>query len=198
MVAVIGIGPGDIKHLTLYAVEKIKDSSKVFAFERAARTALEFNCNVKVIKRVDEVTDYIVDGENISILASGDPCFYGILEYLKNKGIAVDEVIPGISSFQYMMAKIKESWQDASLISLHGREENMERVKNQRLSVILTDRDNNPDKISRDLFKLGVRGRIYAGYNLSYEDELILCRNIGDSFENISSLAVVIVENEMD
>ncbi len=106
--------------------------------------------------------------------------------------------MPGISSFQYMMAKLGKSWQGANLLSLHGREENLDTIKKHKFSIILTDKDNSPSSISKRLYKLGIEGIIYAGFNLSYEDERIIKVNIGEALEDISPLSVVVVENAMD
>ncbi|WP_278279618.1 hypothetical protein [Clostridium sp. DMHC 10] len=43
-----------------------------------------------------------------------------------------------------------------------------------------------------------MRGKIYAGFNLSYDDEKIIIRSIGDEIEDVSKLSVVVVENEVD
>ena len=45
---------------------------------------------------------------------------------------------------------------------------------------------------------MGIKGGIYAGFNLSYEDERIIKAEIGKRIEDISPLAVVVIENEMD
>ena len=141
---------------------------------------------------------HIDEQEDILLLASGDPCFYGILEFLKKKGVPVKNVLPGLSSFQYMMARLEKSWQGAYLLSLHGRNEGLENVKDNKLTIVLTDKDNTPSIISKRLYDLGVRGTIYAGFNLSYEDERLFNVNIGEEIEDISTLAVVVIENEMD
>lgn len=142
--------------------------------------------------------EFINKNKDVLILASGDPCFYGIIEYLKKNNISIEKIMPGISSFQYMMTKLGLSWQGANLMSLHGRNENLESIREYKLSIILTDSENTPSHISNEINKLGIRGKIYAGFNLSYEDEIIIKANIGDKIEDISSLAVVVVENEMD
>lgn len=147
---------------------------------------------------MDEIIQLINKNENILILASGDPCFYGIVEYLKKKNIPIKRIMPGLSSFQYMMAKLGISWQGGNLISLHGRTEGLETVKNHKLSIILTDKKNTPSVISNKLYKLEIKGFMYVGFNLSYEDEKIIKVNIGDEIQNISPLAVVVIENEMD
>ena len=43
-----------------------------------------------------------------------------------------------------------------------------------------------------------MKGRMYVGFNLSYDDEKIIRANIGDEIEDYSSLGVVVIENEMD
>lgn len=198
MIYLIGMGPGNIKYLTLDALEKIKSSSRIVAFGRLAKTVEELMRDTIKITKVEEVLKYIDSEETIAILASGDPCFYGLLEYLKNKNIEVNEVIPGISSFQYMMTKLKKSWHNAVFISLHGREENIKKVINADLAVILTDNKNNPHTISKTLYERGMKGKIYVGFNLSYEDEKIVSANIGEDIEILRDLSVVVIENEMD
>lgn len=196
MIRVIGMGPGDIRYVTMDAIEKIKQSKRVIAFGRISGSLNGIVDDFVTVKSVDEVIKNIT--MDTAILASGDPCFYGILEYLKVKGIEVDEVVPGISSFQYMMTRLKKSWNGAKLLSLHGREESLIYVKSSRISVVLTDKKFTPDVISNMLYNLEVKGRIYAGFNLSYDDEVIIERKIGEKIDCISSLAVVVVENEMD
>ena len=97
-----------------------------------------------------------------------------------------------------MMGKLQKSWHNANFLSLHGRDENLENIKSHKLSILLIDKENTPNKISKELYELDIRGKIYAGFNLSYENEKIIMKNIGEEIENISSLGVVVVENEMD
>ena len=197
MIKVVGMGPGNINHLTMEAINVIKSADKVIAFGRIANTAKIIVNGVIEVNRVDEIIENIDNKVNTAILASGDPCFFGIIDYLNKKGIEVGEVIPGISSFQYMMTKLKKSWQDALLISLHGRDEKLEVVIKCELSVILTDSKNTPNFISKKLYKLGVIGKIYTGYNLSYDEEVILVNDIGDEIEIAGNISVVVIENEM-
>jgi cobalt-precorrin-7 (C5)-methyltransferase len=198
MITVIGMGPGNIKYLTTDAVEVIQQAEHVIAFGRIAETAEQIRTPVVRVKRVEEILTYLQQNRNTAILASGDPCFYGIAEYLKKQGLRIDKIIPGLSSFQYMMAVLQKSWQHAKFISLHGRDEDIEHVKNYPLTVILTDKKNRPHSISKRLQQFGVTGRLYVGYNLSYEDECILIKNIGDDIEECGAISVVIVEHEMD
>ncbi|MCG8500973.1 MAG: precorrin-6y C5,15-methyltransferase (decarboxylating) subunit CbiE [Firmicutes bacterium] len=197
MLRVIGMGPGDIKYVTPAAVEKIQASCKVLAFGRISESAEKIKRPIIKIGKVHEILEHMRGEEDIAVLASGDPCFYGILAYLQKHKITVDEVVPGLSSFQYMMARLKKSWHHAQLVSFHGREDRLERISQNRLSVVLTDHQNTPQVLSEMLYQKGVRGKIYAGFNLSYPDEHIIVKNIGGPISGHSALAVVVIENEM-
>jgi cobalt-precorrin-7 (C5)-methyltransferase len=110
----------------------------------------------------------------------------------------IDKVIPGLSSFQYLMAKLQKCWHHAHFVSLHGRNEGIEQIQEYPLTILLTDRNNTPHSISKQLGQLGVKGKLYVGYNLSYENEGILVKNIGDDIEECGSISIVVVEHEMD
>lgn len=198
MIRLVGIGPGSFKYTTLEAIERIKAADRVIAFGRIARTAKEIRTDIYVINRVDEVIDMLDAEIDTVILASGDPCFYGILDFLQKQGVNLYEVVPGLSCIQYMMAKLKKSWHDAALISFHGREADLRNIYKGRAAIILADSKHTPGYISCYLHEKGLRGRIYAGFNLSYEDELIVEKRIGEGIENISPLALVVIEIEMD
>jgi cobalt-precorrin-7 (C5)-methyltransferase len=196
MIYVVGAGPGNRKYLTTEALDIIQQADVVIAFGRIAETVEPLTSHIVRVKRVDEVVQHVRPEQHIAILASGDPGFYGILEYLKKQHIIVDRVVPGISSFQYMMASLKKSWQGARFFSLHGREEDLTPIQDYPLTVILTDKQNTPDSISKRLQRLGFGGRLYVGYNLSYDDEYILEAEIGDDIEARDTLSVVVVEQQ--
>ena len=198
MLTIVGVGPGNPKYLTLEAFEIIKNGKYILAFERVKNSLEEINNHIISIKRVDEVVEYLDREEEIILLASGDPNFYGIVDFIKKKEIEIKKVVPGLSSFQYLMAKLEKSWQDARFLSLHGREDSLEDIREYPLSIILTDKTHSPSYINNRLKEMGLRGKIYIGFNLSHEDEEIVVKNIGEEIKDISSLAVVVVENEMD
>jgi len=198
MIYLIGMGPGNLRCVTRDAVEAIKESENIIAFGRIAKTAEKIKFPVTRVDKVSDIIDCIKQDKKTAVLASGDPGFYGILEYFKKHGIKIDNVIPGITSLQYMMAKLQKSWQNASFVSFHGKKENLDKVVRSPLSVILTDACHNPWHISLKLKDKGCRGIIHVGFNLSYKNERIITKSIGEEIENISNLSLVVIENEMD
>lgn len=57
----------------------------------------------------------------VVVLASGDPGFFGIVRALRCRGLDVD-VAPAVSSVSAAFAAVATSWDDAVVVSAHGRE----------------------------------------------------------------------------
>lgn len=197
MLIVAGVGPGNPKYLTREVYEHILNEPKVVAFGRVNETLNGLRSDMIGVKKVSEIIEYVEKYKDLLILASGDPLFYGITAYLKTKGYEPDKICPGISSFQYLAAKCGIPWQSAKFFSLHGRNFDLSELKDSPLSVGLVDKSNPPSKISRELFQIGLRGKMIVGYNLSYEEERIEEIEIGRDCCDISELAVVVIINEV-
>ena len=193
---VVGAGPGNIELLTQEAIRAIKDADIVAGFERIASDVRPIRNDVKTLKGISEILDLPIETKKVLVLASGDPCFFGITEFIKNKNIKIEKVITGISSMQYFMAKIQKQWQTLPFYSFHGRETYFTEMHSKDSFFILTDKTNNPDIISARLKEEGFKGRLFVGYNLSYPDESIEEYTIGDKIIVKSFLNTVLVQNE--
>ncbi|MHB1595814.1 MAG: precorrin-6y C5,15-methyltransferase (decarboxylating) subunit CbiE [Streptosporangiaceae bacterium] len=55
------------------------------------------------------------------VLASGDPGFFGILRSLRERGLACT-VLPAVSSVSLAFARAMIPWDDAQVVSVHGRD----------------------------------------------------------------------------
>ncbi|MBU3916776.1 precorrin-6y C5,15-methyltransferase (decarboxylating) subunit CbiE [bacterium] len=194
MLYIVGMGPGNIKFLTREAIETIKEVDEIITFGRIAETAKLIRTPIQCVKSLTEIVSLIDPSKDTAILASGDACFFGILDYLQKTDVAIDLVVPGITSFQYLMNRLRKSWHNASFASLHGREQDLASIAKQKMTVILTDKKNTPDSISQKLYKLGARGEITVGYNLSYDDEIIIEEKIGVTIPHHSELSTIVVE----
>ena len=106
------------------------------------------------------------------VLASGDPLFYGIGSYLSSK-INI-EVYPYLSSIQLAFAKMGESWQDAYVVSVHGRSMKglAQRIDGKAKVALLTDAENSPNRIAEYLLSFGMTEyRAFVAENLQGENE---------------------------
>ena len=106
------------------------------------------------------------------VLASGDPLFYGIGSYLSSK-INI-EVYPYISAIQLAFAKMGESWQDAYVVSVHGRSMKglAQRIDGKAKVALLTDAENSPNQIAEYLLSFGMTEyRAFVAENLQGENE---------------------------
>lgn len=197
---IVGIGPGDKKYILPIAIEIIENSHLVIGFKRAIESIDFIKTKKMQVETLKEINDFILrnDEKIISIVASGDPGFYGITEYIKKHYQGNIEIVPGISSFQYFFAKIKKSWQGISLGSLHGREQNfVEVVRSEKISFWLTDKVNTPSYICERLIAEGIKGTMYIGENLSYKDEKITIVDFREALDmKFSELSVIIIERK--
>lgn len=198
MVYIVGIGPGNRKYILPEAMEIIQSCDIVVGFSRAIDSIGDVNTGKIKVQKLSEIIDLITreKSRDIAIAASGDPGFYGILDYIKrNYGDSL-KVIPGISSFQYMMSSIGLSWQGAYLGSVHGREEDfINVVKNNKRCIFLTDNKNSPEVLADKLYRENINCCIWVGENLSYEDERIR-KGTPEEMRNMefSGLSVFVVE----
>lgn len=206
MIYIVGLGPGHKDYIMPKALETMKKSEIIVGFKRAI-DSLDFIQGKKIyMKKLSDIDEFILNNDNIdncekspiniSIIASGDPTFYGITNYVKSKAQCEFEIIPGISSFQYLTSKVKLPWNTAHLGSLHGRSDDfLKEVKDNNLSIWLTDKENNPAALCKVLEEAKIKCRVIIGENLSYEDEII---TIGSPSEflnkEFSILSILIVE----
>lgn len=200
-VFIVGLGPGSRDYILPKAIKTLDKSDLILGFKRAVDSISFINREQQIVKSLKEIINTINENleKSISIVASGDPCFYGVTNYIKKNISGEITIIPGISSFQYLMAKLSKPWQGAFLGSMHGREEEfINKVKENQISIWLTDKHNSPDNLCRKLIKESISANVYIGENLSYEDEII---TIGSAEElqhkELGSLAVVVIERNI-
>jgi len=199
MVYIVGIGPGSPKYIIPLAIETMEKVDVIIGFERAAKSIPNINVDKIIVKTLKDIMDYITENidKNIAIIASGDPCFYGIVNYINNNFKGEIEIVPGISSFQYLMCKLKKPWQNAHLGSMHGRQEDFIKiVREYEISVWLTDKNNSPQALCKKLFDNNIKATVYVGEELSYKDEKIIKGFVEEIKDKVfNDLSVVVIEN---
>lgn len=200
-IRVIGVGPGSPEFITPAALEQINDCDILIGGERVLKTFEKSGKEKFIVKNnLQEMAQFIRENyhnQTIAVLASGDPSFYGILEFLKrnfNKSELM--VLPGISSVQLACARLCISWHDAAFFSLHGRNsDGLESLVNKYSKVvILTDPDNTPASIARRLLSDGfMKKKIYVCENLSYENERITESDITSVSNEVGKSGCIVV-----
>ncbi len=113
------------------------------------------------IVRVVETVRKRMEAERIVVLASGDPLFFGIGSTLvRELGKENLTIHPNVSSLAAAFSAIREPWQDARLLSLHGREvpDLVSVLKTHARVGILTDQTRNPGWIAKILLENQITG----------------------------------------
>lgn len=181
-IIVVGIGPGSPDYVLPIASRTIAAATVLVGSKRALDTFAVDGQVTKVIdKDIRGVLDFIecqLNNHDVVVMVSGDPGFYSMLVALKNR-FAVDRitVIPGISSAQLAFARLAEVWQDAALISMHGRraaDEALDYQSGHKLGI-LTDTKHNPAHIAAILLEHGwpETACVWLCSNLSYDNEVV-------------------------
>ncbi|PKM83534.1 MAG: precorrin-6y C5,15-methyltransferase (decarboxylating) subunit CbiE [Firmicutes bacterium HGW-Firmicutes-13] len=185
-ITIVGIGPGSLDYLPPVAKREIEDADVLIGGSRALDLFSYLNKESFLIKGdLEEAAAYIrrlPPHKKIAVLVSGDPGFYSFLNYLKKHFPAqLFKVVPGISSIQVAFARIKASWHDAHLLSLHGRRlENLAsylegKLKENGKVAILTDSKLTPDGIARMLLEEGFTDRkVYVMSDLTLITERVI------------------------
>ena len=75
------------------------------------------------LKNLDDALDAILaaDAGHVVVLASGDPGFFGIVRAIRARG-AEPAVVPAVSSVALAFGHVGLDWDDALVISAHGRD----------------------------------------------------------------------------
>lgn len=193
-----GIGMGHKSSMTVEVQNAIREADILLGAERMIAD-YEPRVEKKPYYLAKQIVPYIKEMmkqttqkvQKIVILFSGDSGFYSGCEKLLctlNEEIACGniqadvQVLPGISSISYLAACLGESYQDAVISSIHGKDTTSSRWKSEILEAVCAN-----EKVflllsgNQDVKKLGAllteanmeHCEIYLGYRLSYPDQWI-------------------------
>lgn len=206
-IAVIGIGMGTEKGLTVEAADFIRSSEVLIGAERMlkdiARDGQE-TFSEYLPAKVAAVIDAHPEASRISVLLSGDVGFfsgakklYAALQTLNSPDNPI-RVMPGISSVVYFSSQLRIAWEDVKLTSMHGRSCNIigEICRNKKVFSILGTKDAAAE-ICKKLITYDMNEvTVHIGENLGYPDEKIQSGRPVDFADYVSSpLSVILLEN---
>ncbi len=160
MVSVIGLGLSTAD-LTAEHLKIIGSADILIGGKRHLAFFENFSGIKKEIgKNLGEVADFVRQhraDRAIAVLASGDPLFHGIGSYLVKKiGAEHVRIWPNVTSVSAAFARIKQSWQDACIISMHGQLDEsqlMEALCRENKIALLTDPQHSPAWLAQFLAK---------------------------------------------
>ncbi len=115
--------------------------------------------------------------QNVVVLASGDPLFYGTARYLCERlGKDRFEVLPHVSSMQLAFARVKESWDEAYLTNLSNQpiDRVADRVRSAEKVGMFTSEEYPPNRVAEYLISRGLDYfQAYVCENLGSPDERV-------------------------
>lgn len=217
-ISIVGLGMGSIDSLTIESVKKIENASFIIGAKRMLEICLGIaskEVKTYISYKPTDILDYIYEkaGEEdkIVLVMSGDTGFYSgsiklkkeFEEYTK-KGYFEEnsklEICAGISSFSYMCAKFGIDYTDMKILSVHGRDENLnelfDSIKFNKKTFALSSGDRQINDILAHLVEneLG-EVEVLVAENMSSKNERYF-RNkaselVNEKFDKISSLIFI-------
>lgn len=157
-VVVIGVGDDGVRGLSPEAIAAVQSCAVLYGSDRQLAFFPEFPGEKRVFttpfQAVIEDIKRLAGECSVAVLASGDPLFYGIGSTLvKRLGREAVRIYPHVSSIQLAFARAGLAWQDAQILSLHGRDIAgfAQKLHGTALAAVLTDEINTPAAIANYL-----------------------------------------------
>ncbi len=186
---VVGAGPGAREYLAPIARRAIEQAETLIGGSRL----LNAFCSpgqkqLSLGADLEPALNYIRENwrrERICVVVSGDPGLFSLLpKVVERIGKEAVRVIPGLSSVQLAFARFCETWENAVILSLHGRNIQADAKLSQKLIrqakevpklALLTEAQFPPHRIADFLLTRGVPNRrTFIAQSLSYPDEKLL------------------------
>ena len=199
-VYLIGVGMGNPETLTVRALEDIRECPVLVGARRLLEPWAESHECVPLITAAD-IAEFIGKTPEgpVAVLLSGDTGFYsGARSLWPLLGSYEVETVPGISSLTYFCARIQATWQDAKLVSAHGRAHNLAgEIQKNAKTFALTGGATRVEDVCRELVERGLgEVRLSVGERLSYSDERIVTGTAAElAGETFADLSVLLAEN---
>ena len=209
-VFLVGIGLGNPATMTLEAREAIRRSELIIGAARMVEPYADTGVRVEALIKADDIVRVLShdDAQVASVLFSGDVGFYSGATALAERLRDIDgmrvRAIPGISSVVYLCARLLTPWQDAYLVSAHGRQADpVEAVRAHRKTFFLTGGKTKVHDICAALVASGLgEVCVSVGERLSYDDERVTTATAAEfarmTFADLSVMLVVNREVEAD
>lgn len=203
----IGAGMGGRETLTCEADDIIKGCDCIIGAKRLIRNyeKKEIPCIAEYMP--EKIWEYIgshPEMEKTAVILSGDTGFYSGAASLEQTAVKYERQIsaeiirvPGISSVAYLAARLHTAWEDAALVSIHGRKQNfVHAVNKNRKTFLLLGGSGAEDALEKlKYYRMGDLV-VHIGKNLSYPDEEIITKQVKElTVHDMEGLCAVMIEN---
>ena len=200
-IIIAGAGSGNESQLTHEVREALMNSDVILASSR-------FRKLIPHDKRIIDLKDFGSSFNQLEhehgnklIMLSGDPCLYSLLPVIKkrfpNENI---RVLPGLSSLQVLCAYACESWNNALILSGHGRALRagvfLNLVERNRLVILFCDKHISPQWACENLIRINGNIEVFIGCSLGSENEQIFHGKPEEfSHDTFPELSIMLVKN---
>lgn len=207
-ISCIGIGMGTLDTLTHEAAETIRNADILFGAKRILESVEHMPDLLRDDQeRVEEyrsaqIAEYLSTRPNLTrivILMSGDVGFYSGARLVQDA--FPDEKIDyycGISSVVYFASKVPTAWQDAKLLSAHGRSLNLLNcVQRYPKIIMIVSGVEDVRAICQELVEAEMTYvHVTVGTNLSYPEETVTSGTPEDFLQaETTGLHIMLLEN---
>lgn len=207
-ISCIGIGMGTLDTLTHEAAETIRNADILFGAKRILESVEHMSGLLhESQERVEEyrsaqIAEYLSTRPHLTrivILMSGDVGFYSGARLVQDA--FPDEKIDyycGISSVVYFASKVPTSWQDAKLLSAHGRSLNLLNcVQRYPKIIMIVSGVEDVRAICQELVEAEMTYvHVTVGTNLSYPEETVTSGTPEDFLQaETTGLHIMLLEN---
>lgn len=191
---VLGLGIAEKVNFSYKAQTAIAHSQVIIGSERQLKTVshlINETQQLLILPKLSGLKQYLLEHQDktISLLASGDPLFFGIGKWLTQQcEQAMITFHPAISSIQFACHELGLSLQDVQVLSLHGRPLAGIRsyLKRAQYFAVLTDKNSHPCALAKEC--------IAAGFSLS---KIWVCEDLGYAQQRVREFSVrSLVEDE--
>ena len=218
-IEVVSLGCGSHNALSDAAISSIESADKIFGSELHFQQISPFETAADKIpfpSPLSHLAELLLQSNNknqkVVVLASGDALFYGIGTWLlRLVGNPHLHFYPNISSIQACFHHIGLAWQNAEVVSLHGRPLSTLRryIAHGATVAAFTDQQSGPVQIANELVKQGFsESRIWVCEamgnmdNISSEDQRVTCFSAKSLSQSLSvefhrlNVCVILMQRE--
>lgn len=197
-----GIGMGNTDTQTIQAESVFQNCDCIIGAQRMLDTVSHLQKPRFVAYHANQVKQFLESNpqyHTVAVALSGDTGFYSGAKKFKEQLTNCEvEFIPGISSVVYLAARLGISWDDAALISIHGRAQNfIYAVSRNEKTFLLTGAVESGKEICEKIQHYQLQNiEVYIGQALSYPEERIIHKRGGQlQPEDFQGLVTAMIYN---